>query len=980
MLINTFYKSPPVRESSPAIGCNSATSAVASLLRGLSAVVTMLVAASVFLPGVAAAQETLDRFTGQILPIAFDTGPIDNPGNATALVAAFPVKVKGSNWIRAYYGLTKLGAGSSVRVWSPADGEVQELNAAGLADWSQSSAYFNGEEVWVELWAGPGTVGNRVVLDRVGFEMPVLPVGDPGQCGICNGDNRTPSAETWSGRIMPVGCSASVYCPTGDGMITAGHCLQGQTNLVAQFNVPNSATSCGTFAPPVADQFPVLSGFQFQNAGVGADWGVLQTGANSLGQTPVRRYNTFRPLATAPAASGTASSIWGYGLDANCVRSQTQQFSPGTINVVSSNNYDLNNDVRGGNSGSGFLNASNQIIGVVTHCAFNGCNNRATRIDLPAFVAARSLLGASCNGGANNNTCGSAANLPLGTVTGNTGVATTDGATNCPSGVATGKDLWYNFSPPCNGTYRFSTCGSAFDTVLSIHTGCPGSASNVVICNDDAAAGTACAGTAQSVVTATLTGGTLYVVRVAGYLGASGAFTLNASAVGVGSPNNVCANATPLSLGSNVNGSTTCDSNDGVASCVSSLSNDVWYTFTPTCSATYTFSTCNAATNFDNVLSLHTACPGVAANQIACNDDSCGTTTAQITASLTAGTTYVLRVGGFAADGAGNFNLKVMGTPTRPVNDLCSAATPLAVGSITGTTGCAANEGNAGCGSNVASPDVWYSYIPDCTQSAVFDSIGSAFDTVLSVYAGCPSGGAPLACDDDGAGNGFSRIPLTLTGGATYYIRVSGFGTASGSYTLTVATGGSNQCATATPIQDGQTFFSTGGATTDGSPEGICNAFGDSNVNQDIWMIYTATCDGEATASTCGSTGSFDTKIAVYAASPCPVTGPIACNDDSCGTLSTVSWTAAAGSSYVIRVGGFTTAFGCGTLTLSCAGNTCVACAADYDESGGVDGGDVTAFFADWSAGAACADVDQSGGVDGNDVDEFFVLWSAGGC
>ena len=56
------------------------------------------------------------------------------------------------------------------------------------------------------------------------------------------------------------------------------------------------------------------------------------------------------------------------------------------------------------------------------------------------------------------------------------------------------------------------------------------------------------------------------------------------------------------------------------------------------------------------------------------------------------------------------------------------------------------------------------------------------------------------------------------------------------------------------------------------------------------------------------------------------------------------------------------------------------ACAADYNDDGGVDGADVDAFFADWSEGSPFADVNLDGGVDGADVDEFFIVWAAGGC
>ncbi len=51
-------------------------------------------------------------------------------------------------------------------------------------------------------------------------------------------------------------------------------------------------------------------------------------------------------------------------------------------------------------------------------------------------------------------------------------------------------------------------------------------------------------------------------------------------------------------------------------------------------------------------------------------------------------------------------------------------------------------------------------------------------------------------------------------------------------------------------------------------------------------------------------------------------------------------------------------------------------CPGDWDGSGGVDGDDITAFFADWQAGNA--DIDGSGGTDGDDITFFFVRWQAG--
>ena len=66
----------------------------------------------------------------------------------------------------------------------------------------------------------------------------------------------------------------------------------------------------------------------------------------------------------------------------------------------------------------------------------------------------------------------------------------------------------------------------------------------------------------------------------------------------------------------------------------------------------------------------------------------------------------------------------------------------------------------------------------------------------------------------------------------------------------------------------------------------------------------------------------------------------------------------------------------CGSTTSSVGSIT--LCIGDYDCSGGVDGDDVIAFFADWDAGLSGADVDGSGGVDGDDVIAFFGAWDTG--
>ncbi|MBL9000082.1 MAG: hypothetical protein JNK25_02960 [Phycisphaerae bacterium] len=57
----------------------------------------------------------------------------------------------------------------------------------------------------------------------------------------------------------------------------------------------------------------------------------------------------------------------------------------------------------------------------------------------------------------------------------------------------------------------------------------------------------------------------------------------------------------------------------------------------------------------------------------------------------------------------------------------------------------------------------------------------------------------------------------------------------------------------------------------------------------------------------------------------------------------------------------------------------CIICGVgDFNQDGGVDGGDVEAFFTAWENAEPAADVNQDGGIDGGDVQTFFLAWEAG--
>ncbi len=317
------------------------------------------------------------------VPFNLDSGPWANNAPGPAALYKEAVHVDGASWMRLYFGAaTQLAPGSALRLTSVLDGEVQVLDAAGLAMWSNTSAYFNGDTVIVEIVAGPKTAGNRVVIEMLAHSEAPQQVGNGGQCGICGAsDDRVPSDELWTARLFPAGCTATVY--TQDScMVSAGHCIGG--SMVVQFNVPNSLGNCQPISPPLADQFPITD-VLFENNGPGNDWSVMLTGNNNQGQQPYERYGVLRPMAAAPAPDGALVQLYGYGVDNTCVLSQTQQFDDGNICDVTGSFYTFSVDLRGGNSGSALLR-NNEIIGIATHCP---CCNIATRHDVADFTAAR---------------------------------------------------------------------------------------------------------------------------------------------------------------------------------------------------------------------------------------------------------------------------------------------------------------------------------------------------------------------------------------------------------------------------------------------------------------------------------------------------------------------------------------------------------------------------------------------------------------
>src|SRR5687767_11841717 len=105
------------------------------------------------------AQSTLDNPTGEFVGYPLDTGKLDNPGDVVRPVFSQVIHVNNVAWLRLYFSDAQLAPGSFIEVTSFRDGEVQRLDADGLKDWSDTTAYFNGDTLLFEVHAAPHTQG-----------------------------------------------------------------------------------------------------------------------------------------------------------------------------------------------------------------------------------------------------------------------------------------------------------------------------------------------------------------------------------------------------------------------------------------------------------------------------------------------------------------------------------------------------------------------------------------------------------------------------------------------------------------------------------------------------------------------------------------------------------------------------------------------------------------------------------------------------
>jgi hypothetical protein len=188
--------------------------------------------------------------------------------------------------------------------------------------------------------------------------------------------------------------------------------------------------------------------------------------------------------------------------------------------------------------------------------------------------------------------------------------------------------------------------------------------------------------------------------------------------------------------------------------------------------------------SFDTVLAVFdgsTLCP--APLEIACDDDTC-LLKSRVLFQATAGSAYLIAVGGFAGN-QGTFSLALACHPP-PLGDHCAGAIPLAIGSNGPFSNQFATHGSppaSACPAGFA--DLWFTFAPPCSGAYRIETCGG-YDTILSVRTGC--GGAELGCNHDaapGCAPG-SSVPLHLAAGTISIVRVAGATQAHGGFSVAI--------------------------------------------------------------------------------------------------------------------------------------------------------------------------------------------------
>lgn len=316
---------------------------------------------------------------------------------------------------------------------------------------------------------------------------------------------------------------------------------------------------------------------------------------------------------------------------------------------------------------------------------------------------------------------------------------------------------------------------------------------------------------------------------------------------------------------------------------------DVWYSITGTGG--------NVDINFSNSnrdasLAIWSNCP--ATTLISCLPITAGSS-GSIIIPTAAATTYYIQITRRSGNDNANMDGELCATSASsaaPPNDNPCSATSIPVNAscvITNTTNLnATNTAGVtapGC-SSYAGGDVWYSVVIPASGSLNLEAYANSLtDGGMAIYSGACASLTLVSCDDDSGPGLMPALSLSGTAGTTYFIRFWEYGNNNnGTFgicaTAGVAPTGNQNCTTATPICNDQSFNgnSNGFATQELS---FSNQGCLSTEHQSSWYYFSPTVAGTFSMAIRPAAG-VDYDFAIwgpYNSLTCPVnTQPIRCS------------------------------------------------------------------------------------------------------
>jgi len=233
---------------------------------------------------------------------------------------------------------------------------------------------------------------------------------------------------------------------------------------------------------------------------------------------------------------------------------------------------------------------------------------------------------------------GDVANMPF-----DTAGATFDGITRCMRS----PNIWYCYTASCTGDVTVALSNADYDTMLAVYDGCVCLPDILIECNDDFG------DSHDSRITFAATAGDRYMIEIGAYdREATGQGLLTVSCGGEPPPpppsKDDCANAQAVGDVTGLSFDTSEATFDGPGHCMTSP--NIWYCYTASCTGDVTVSLLGSS--FDTVLAVYKGCGcyPTAGNMIGCNDDSGASQQSEITFAATAGSQYLIEVGGYGSE------------------------------------------------------------------------------------------------------------------------------------------------------------------------------------------------------------------------------------------------------------------------------------------------------------------------------------------